>query len=126
MTCRASSNRPGFSYLVGVNDKDMSRLRNFFDATSTGGDGTFGKLRNDAYDGGVAPYCELLEEDGRNPGDCGGLDGYPSDSGGLEDEARSRGEGEALRERPLASSFSRFVFNRPSNCCVKPFAQFSS
>lgn len=53
MTCNASSNNPGFSYFVGVNDNEINKFRNFCDAVSAGGEGTFGWLRRDAYDGGV-------------------------------------------------------------------------
>ncbi len=65
MTCRASSNRPGFSYLVGVNDKEIKRFRNFCDCASAGGEGILGRVRSDAYDGGVAPGAEPLDVEGR-------------------------------------------------------------
>lgn len=56
MTCSASSNRPGFSYFVGVNAKEINRFRNFCEAESAGGDGIFGRFLSDAYDGGVAAW----------------------------------------------------------------------
>jgi hypothetical protein len=74
MTCKASSNNPGFSYFVGVKDKEIIKFLNFCDAESVGGDGTFGRFRIDEYDGGVAPKAVELEDvDGLYPGDCGGL-----------------------------------------------------
>lgn len=40
---RASSRRPGFSYLVGVTDRTWSRFRNFSEDGSCGGAGTIGR-----------------------------------------------------------------------------------
>jgi hypothetical protein len=126
MTCNASSNRPGFSYFVGVNDKEINRFRNFCDAESAGGEGILGKFRNDAYEGGVAPKpAELEEVDGRYPGDCGGL---TCEAAALrfDDEALSIGDGLAFLDRDRSNSFSLFVLNKPSNCTLKSLAQCSS
>lgn len=117
MTCSASSSRPGFSYLVGVNDRDMRRFRNFCDCGSAGAAGSLGRCLSDAYDGGVD---ELLDIAGRWPGDDKGWD---ADDLRLEAEERSRGEDEALR---ALSSFSRFVRRRPSNCTRRSLAHCSS
>lgn len=51
MTSNASSSRPGFSYFVGLIDRVMSRLRNFSEAASWGGEAIFGRFRNGGYDG---------------------------------------------------------------------------
>lgn len=61
----ASSNRPGFSYFVGIDDKVMSKLRNFCDCESVGGVGTIGRFRSDEYEGGVALMEGPLDDDGR-------------------------------------------------------------
>ena len=58
MTASASSNRPGFSYFVGLTDSMMSRLRNFSEAGSFGGEAILGKFRSDRYGGEV---CGLSE-----------------------------------------------------------------
>lgn len=125
MVCKASSSRPGFSYFVGVNDKEINIFRNFCDCASAGGEGILGKFRSDAYGGGVAPNAELLDVDGRYDGDCGGLREDP-DARRLDDEALSRGVGDEFRDRDRSSSFSRFVRNNCSNCTRKSFAHRSS
>jgi hypothetical protein len=43
---KASSNNPGFSYLVGVTDNPFSRLKNLSEAGSWGGDGMMGRPRS--------------------------------------------------------------------------------
>lgn len=45
MTVKASSNKPGFSYLVGVTDKTCSKLQNFTEALSCGRRGIIGNRR---------------------------------------------------------------------------------
>lgn len=80
-----------------------------------------GRLRSDEYDGGVA-IAGPLEVDGRCDDDDDDVEG---DGGGLDDEAcarrldddaLSRGDGDALREREERSrSFSRFVRSNCSN-----------
>lgn len=100
----------------------MRRLRNFCDCASAGGDGTFGCVRNDAYEGGVALECvdcEALDVDGRYPGVGGGRVGI----GGalrLLDDALSLGDGDEFLDR--SRSFSRLVLSSPSNCAVNPRA----
>lgn len=42
MTVKASSNKPGFSYLVGVTDKTCSKLQNLTEALSCGRRGIIG------------------------------------------------------------------------------------
>ena len=61
----ASSNKPGFSYFVGINDRVINRFRNFCDCASVGGVGTLGILLSDEYDGGVALIEEPLDVEGR-------------------------------------------------------------
>jgi hypothetical protein len=126
MTCKASSNSPGFSYFVGVNDKEINRFRNFCDAESAGGEGILGKFRNDAYEGGVAPKpVEFDEVDGRYTGDCGGLD-CEAAALRFDDEALSIGDGLAFLDRDRSNSFSLLVLNKPSNCTLKSLAHCSS
>jgi len=119
ITCSASSNNPGFSYFVGVSDREMRRFLNFCDCASAGGVGTLGKLLSDAYDGGVAPSCEPLDVDGLYPDDCDCCECVEAARRLLDDE-RSLGDGEDVLDR--SSSFSRFVRNKPSNCAVNPLA----
>lgn len=88
MTCNASSNNPGFSYFVGVNDKDINKFRNFCDCASVGGAGILGRFRNEAYEGGVSPWCEPLDVEGLYPGDWGGLEGG-AEPRRFDDEGRS-------------------------------------
>lgn len=76
MTWRASSRRPGFSYLVGVRERESKRFRNFCDCASAGGDGMRGRFRNDEYDGNAEPLDVL----GRGDGDA-------DEDGLLEDDA---------------------------------------
>lgn len=101
----------------------MRRFLNFCDCESAGGDGTLGKLRNDAYDGGVAPNWEPLDVDGLYPDDCGWCE-LEEAARRLLDDDRSLGDGEDVLDR--SSSFSRFVRNKPSNCAVNPRAHVSS
>jgi hypothetical protein len=61
----ASSNRPGFSYFVGIDDNVINRFRNFCDCGSVGGVGILGILLSDEYDGGVALIEEPLDDEGR-------------------------------------------------------------
>jgi hypothetical protein len=85
-----------------------------------------GKVRNEAYDGGVAPKpAELEDVDGRYPGDCGGLS-CDAEALRFDDDALSRGDGEAFLDRDRSNSFSLFVLNKPSNCVVNPLAHCSS
>ena len=51
MTVRASSRRPGFSYVVGVIDKPSNILQNLADAWSCGGWGMIGSCRRDVEGG---------------------------------------------------------------------------
>jgi len=134
MTCSASSSSPGFSYLTGVSESEINKFLNFCDAESAGGIGVLGRLRSDAYDGGVVACCGALAVEGRYPGEGGGnCDGAAVPGGAaaaaalrFDDEARSTGDGDAFRDRERSSSFSRLVLSKPSNCCVKPFAHCSS
>lgn len=58
ITASASSSRPGFSYFVGLTDSVMSRLRNFSEAASWGGEATLGRFRNGGYDSGTSGLSE--------------------------------------------------------------------
>lgn len=112
--------------MVGVSDKEISRFRNFCDAESAGGEGILGKFLNEEYEGGVAPKpAELEEVDGRCAGGCGGFC-WDAEALRFDDEALSMDDGEAFRDRDRSNSLSLFVRNKPSNCCVKPFAHCSS
>lgn len=55
MVCKASSNKPGFSYFVGVNDRLIIKFRNFCESRSpaAGAVGILGRWRIHEYDGGV-------------------------------------------------------------------------
>lgn len=114
MTCNASSNKPGFSYFVGVVDRVMSRFLNFCDSLSVaaGGVGIFGRFLSDEYDGGVEPIC-----------DEGCVDDGPADALGLLDDVP--GAGEPCRDRERSNSFNRFVFSSRSNRCLKSLAHSS-
>ncbi len=102
MTANASSSRPGFSYLVGLTDSVMSRLRNFREAASWGGEATLGRFRSDGYEG----ICGLSE--GRRCTCC---------EGGRDDvEACLPGPGEPERDRDCAVRvFNRCVLRSCSN-----------
>ena len=111
MTFKASSSRPGFSYLVGVTDKVCRRFRNLSDTASCGGDGTIGKLRNDEYDGGKAA-------DGRGESavpDC--IRGEKAACDESEGE-RLKGEGDEDRDARALScrALSRLDRSNCSNC----------
>lgn len=110
MTANASSNRPGFSYLVGLTDSVMSRLRNFREAASWGGEAILGRFRNDGYDGGI---CELSE--GRRGACC---------EGDRDDvEVCLPGPGEPDLDRDCAVRvFSRCVLRSCSNWWVRSAA----
>lgn len=110
MTANASSSRPGFSYLVGLTESVMSRLRNFSEAGSWGGEAILGRFRNDGYDGGI---CGLSE--GRRGACC---------EGGRDDvEACLPGPGEPARDRDCAVRvFNRCVLRSCSNWWVRSFA----
>jgi hypothetical protein len=123
----ASSSSPGFSYLVGIDDNVIIKLRNFCDTASVGGDGIMGRLRNDEYEGGVAPMPELLDVDGRTgrsliDGDGGGRELEEACARRFEDDALSRGDGDGLRERDRSSSVSRLFRSNCSNCTLKSLA----
>ena len=118
---RASSRRPGFSYLVGVADKVIMKFRNFCDSLScvSGGVGILGRFRSDEYEGGVAldvSPCDVV--------------GRPEDDGvearRLAEDALSRGDGEPRRERERSSSFRRRVRNKRSKRSRKSRAHSSS
>ena len=110
MTAKASSNRPGFSYLVGLTDSVMSRLRNFREAASWGGEAILGRFRNDGYDGGI---CGLSE--GRRGACC---------EGDRDDvEVCLPGPGEPDLDRDCAVRvFSRCVLRSCSNWWVRSAA----
>ena len=110
MTANASSNRPGFSYLVGLTDTVMSRLRNFREAASWGGEAILGRFRNDGYDGGI---CGL--SDGRRGACC---------EGDRDDvEVCLPGPGEPDLDRDCAVRvFSRCVLRSCSNWWVRSAA----
>ena len=88
----------------------MSRLRNFSEAGSWGGEAILGRFFNDEYDGGI---CGLSE--GRRVACC---------EGGLDDvEACLPGAGEPDRDRDCAVRvFKRCVLRSCSNWLVKSVA----
>lgn len=110
MTANASSSRPGFSYLVGLTDNVMSRLRNFSEAGSWGGEAILGRFRNDGYDGGIWGLSEDLWDA------CCEVD--------RDDvEACLPGAGEPERDRDCAVRvFNRCVLKSCSNWLVKSVA----
>ena len=44
----------------------------------------------------------------------------------LDEDARSRGDGDAFLDLDRSNSFNRLVRNKPSNCTLKSFAHASS
>lgn len=98
-----------------------SKFRNFWDCESFGGDGSFGSRRSDEYDGGVCPVAEELDVVGRI-----GRELEPTSPRKSDDDARSLGLGEPLRDRERSSSFNRFVRSSCSNCTRRSFAHASS
>ena len=110
MTANASSNRPGFSYFVGLTASVMSRFRNFSEAASWGGEAILGRFRTDAYDSGT---CGLSE--GRWRGCC---EGERDDV-----EACLPGAGEPDRDGDCAVRvFNRCVLSSCSNWWVSSVA----
>ena len=95
MTQRASSSRPGFSYLVGVTDSPLSRLKNFNETASCGGEGMMGRPRRAGEDGCV---------DGRGEAATGGGGGGAREGGGIEGLACGAGDWEPAREREVSWS----------------------
>lgn len=110
MTVKASSRRPGFSYLVGLTDIVISRLRNFSEAGSWGGQAIFGRFRNGGYDVGTCG----LSEGGR--GAC-------CEDGRDDVEVCLEGPGEPDRDGDCAVRvFNRRVLRSCSNWFVRSFA----
>lgn len=78
MTDNASSSRPGFSYRVGVTDNTWSKLANFKEAGSCGGEGKIGRFLSDeggreGCSAGVDEACWAGEGGGGGDRDgCGG------------------------------------------------------
>lgn len=110
---------------MGIDDNVIIRLRNFCDCESAGGEGILGSLRSDEYDGGVPPVVELLDVDGRYDFEGVGRALDEASAARLEDDARSLGDGEELRD-VRSSSFNRLVRNNCSNCNRRSFAHASS
>ena len=104
MTAKASSSRPGFSYLVGLTDSVWSRLRNFSEAASLGGESILGRFfRNGGYEGVMCGLSEAAR------GACW--------DGGRDDvEACLRGTGEPERDGDcVVRVFNRRVLKSCSN-----------
>lgn len=116
IVCRASSNSPGFSYLVGVNDRLMRRLRNFCESRSVtaGAVGILGRCRRAEYEGGVAGPLEV----------AGLLSVMDIGARKLALDARCErlGEGCRLFER---RSFMRLSRRSPSNFTRRSYAHSS-
>lgn len=110
ITANASSSRPGFSYLVGLTESVRSRLRNFSEAASWGGEAILGRVRNGRYDGAT---CEVSED---SRGACC--------EGGRDDvEACLPSTGEPERDRDCeVRVFNRRVLRSCSNWWVRSVA----
>lgn len=113
---------------------EINRFRNFWDCTSAGGDGIFGKFLTDEYEGGVGGIALFDEEVGRKfegcccccCGCCGCCGCCEEVARKLDDDDLSLGDGDAFLDLDLSNSFNLFVLNSPSNCCLKSFAHASS
>ena len=104
MTANASSSRPGFSYLVGLTDSVMRRLRNFSEDASWGGEAILGRFfRNGGYGGVICGLSEAAR------GAC-------CDGGRDDVETGLRGTGEPERDGDcVVRVFNRRVLRSCSN-----------
>lgn len=109
---RASSSRPGFSYLVGVTDNVNNKLRNLSDAASWGAHGT----------SGVFPYALYLG------GTCAGAgDELVGGKGDCVRVVLGAGDLDALGALACSSNpFNLLVNNNCSNCLDKSPAEKSN